>query len=758
MATLLTSNHDGTLGSSITAAFYSSGLVTATGSGGSVFSDTWRRGASGTSVRFDAALKNFRYTRASKAAQAAWRGYYNFEAAPATVFDFMRMNNAVGATLCAVAITPTGQLRLKEGVTEKWTSTGSLVNTPSRIELRYNTATSVIRCRVFRSTKLEAVASDPSEDSGDIALALEPGGADVFIWGWMATAPVRYWVDDIALADGVTDFIGPVAGASPPAAAFTLAPTGGDAPLTVQFTDTSTGSPTSWLWNFGDGGPTSTSQNPSHVYSTAGTYTVTLTATNAGGSNVTTRSITVTTPAVATVPVNVWKNGILNLRTGAQRKVRVAGTLKTIVLINGIGGVTPPPPPPPPVNARFAGDPGVGKAYIGSNRPGQAGGNTESGRVGWYEDKMQLWATEIGPRKQRPIPIIRSYISGSAGVANEPGYPWLYPERTNIRTISRRLVQWAHDKGAIPWCEIGVYNQPQPSDSSQDAWMNNLASALDKGLTGLNALETEAINEVKTLATHCKQFAPNPIWLSLNHEPEDDVTPSQPARLTAYRKAQRAIILTLRREGVTNVANLACTYMTMTLRVQGGRDWRTWYPDWKGTSSNGATALNGFPNNSAADFYTGTTKTGALDESVVDVVGHDIYYWSITGAGKEWSPTTSVANADAFDVNNWLTDHNHGMARKIFQVLGKPWAIGEIGTQAAGYLDGNGTLIQRTKDIEAMRSLGKNLGLAIGRGEIVGVCYFNSAEHAFGQKDPDYSKALSMSELFDRYSVAPPIT
>lgn len=53
---------------------------------------------------------------------------------------------------------------------------------------------------------------------------------------------------------------------------------------TVQFTDTSTNSPTSWLWNFGDS-TTSTAQNPTKTYSTPGTYTVTLTATNAGGSD-----------------------------------------------------------------------------------------------------------------------------------------------------------------------------------------------------------------------------------------------------------------------------------------------------------------------------------------------------------------------------------------------------------------------------------------------------------------------------------------
>ncbi len=48
---------------------------------------------------------------------------------------------------------------------------------------------------------------------------------------------------------------------------------------TVNFTDLTTGNPTSWAWNFGDGN-TSTSSNPSHVYSTAGTFTVSLTVSN----------------------------------------------------------------------------------------------------------------------------------------------------------------------------------------------------------------------------------------------------------------------------------------------------------------------------------------------------------------------------------------------------------------------------------------------------------------------------------------------
>ena len=69
-----------------------------------------------------------------------------------------------------------------------------------------------------------------------------------------------------------------------PVADFTATPTTGNAPLTVQFTDNSANDPTNWLWDFGDGS-TSTQQNPAHTYNDPGTYTVTLTVSNAAGSD-----------------------------------------------------------------------------------------------------------------------------------------------------------------------------------------------------------------------------------------------------------------------------------------------------------------------------------------------------------------------------------------------------------------------------------------------------------------------------------------
>jgi len=118
----------------------------------------------------------------------------------------------------------------------------------------------------------------------------------------------------------------------PLVASFTASPTSGPAPLTVTFTDTSTGEPTSWAWDFGDGG-TSPLQNPSHTYASAGTYTVTLTATNAGGSDAETRIdyVTVTAPAsVKSVTLDTYKSGAL--QPGGYLQFRVTGAYSYVTV------------------------------------------------------------------------------------------------------------------------------------------------------------------------------------------------------------------------------------------------------------------------------------------------------------------------------------------------------------------------------------------------------------------------------------------
>jgi Flp pilus assembly protein TadG len=77
-----------------------------------------------------------------------------------------------------------------------------------------------------------------------------------------------------------------------PSAGFTFktSPPNGKAPLTLDVTDTSTSLScgiTSWFWVFGDGATSVQKDPPDHVYLVQGSYDVTLTVTNAAGSNTT---------------------------------------------------------------------------------------------------------------------------------------------------------------------------------------------------------------------------------------------------------------------------------------------------------------------------------------------------------------------------------------------------------------------------------------------------------------------------------------
>jgi PKD repeat protein len=87
-----------------------------------------------------------------------------------------------------------------------------------------------------------------------------------------------------------------------PVANFTANSNNGSAPLNVQFTDKSTGNITNYNWDFGDGS-TSTEQNPTHIYSTPGNYTVSETVTGPGGNNTKTQTNIITVLADTSAPI-----------------------------------------------------------------------------------------------------------------------------------------------------------------------------------------------------------------------------------------------------------------------------------------------------------------------------------------------------------------------------------------------------------------------------------------------------------------------
>jgi PKD repeat protein len=117
-----------------------------------------------------------------------------------------------------------------------------------------------------------------------------------------------------------------------PAAEFSASPVSVNAPLTVAFTDQSTGNPTSWSWDFGDGA-TSTTRNPSHQYTAAGTYTVSLTASSTCGSSTVTKQNLIT---VSQAPANAMHIASITVTKQVQFGFRYRG--KAVVKIVDAGG------------------------------------------------------------------------------------------------------------------------------------------------------------------------------------------------------------------------------------------------------------------------------------------------------------------------------------------------------------------------------------------------------------------------------------
>jgi len=196
---------------------------------------------------------------------------------------------------------------------------------------------------------------DASPTAGCSALAVSftdtSTGAGINAWAWnfgdggsstaqnpshTYTAPGTYSVSltasSASCSDSVTQ-VGLVVVSAAPLADFSASSTSGNAPLTVDFTDLTSGGPTSWSWTFGDGG-TATAQNPSHTYAAAGTYTVALTASNACGSGGETKLgyIVVSDPPPATMLV-VDSIAVVRENLGGGNKRGVA----TVTVVDDAG-------------------------------------------------------------------------------------------------------------------------------------------------------------------------------------------------------------------------------------------------------------------------------------------------------------------------------------------------------------------------------------------------------------------------------------
>jgi PKD repeat protein len=116
-----------------------------------------------------------------------------------------------------------------------------------------------------------------------------------------------------------------------PTASFTMSPDGNPVVgQTVQFTDASTGGPTTWAWDFGDG-QVSAQQNPAHAFGGPGTFLVTLTAGNGSGS----------TQKVQTVVVTPLDTLQLNNKGGHPFQVKLVATNQHNNNVQGNGQAIP---------------------------------------------------------------------------------------------------------------------------------------------------------------------------------------------------------------------------------------------------------------------------------------------------------------------------------------------------------------------------------------------------------------------------------
>lgn len=113
---------------------------------------------------------------------------------------------------------------------------------------------------------------------------------------------------------------------TPPVAAFTASTTGVCAGAQVSFTNTSSNSPTSYSWSFPGGNPsTSTQANPVVTYSNPGNYTVTLLATNAGGSDSEVKSNFITVNASPILSITATPASCAGVNTGTATVSAVGG-------------------------------------------------------------------------------------------------------------------------------------------------------------------------------------------------------------------------------------------------------------------------------------------------------------------------------------------------------------------------------------------------------------------------------------------------
>lgn len=221
----------------------------------------------------------------------------------------------------------------------------------------------------------------------------------------------------------------PISTVGPPEAMFQASPREGPLPLTVQFSDQSTGVPGSWFWTFGDG-TTSVEENPEHAYTQEGTFSVSLQVENSYGANrrIVQDCITVTPASPQDVSISAEMDGFI--RPGGFAQFSITGPGSRVK----IGGRIVSPGPGDVVRLVVLGD---GKGSI-SISGGQITDYTfESGEL-WINGEL----ARSGSVTEIYIPTFENFLTTFVlEIPPSTGSAWIKtPEKTEVLQDTREPV------------------------------------------------------------------------------------------------------------------------------------------------------------------------------------------------------------------------------------------------------------------------------------------------------------------------------
>lgn len=256
-------------------------------------------GASGYRVSYGTAARNYtaavdagtRTTATVANLTDGMRYYFAVQAYAGTVTS--GYSNEVNTVVQpATTAPPTATTAPVASFTANGTTAASLSVTPGQSVTLVDTSTGTVSSRLWNlgdgttSTTATVVKSYPTTGTRTVTLSVTGAGV---------TRSASKTINVAAAA---------------PVADFSANRTSGLAPLTVTFTDASSGSISSRSWSFGNGA-TSTASSPTITYASAGTYTVSLTVTGAGGSNTATKTGYISVSAPASTTTNPASNGLV---------------------------------------------------------------------------------------------------------------------------------------------------------------------------------------------------------------------------------------------------------------------------------------------------------------------------------------------------------------------------------------------------------------------------------------------------------------